>query len=63
MLTKISQLNLSYLTKSCRHTLSPNEKDLVLNLFFCHILRQWRSTARTLRNEVVDIINSDKSRI
>ena len=26
MLTKISKLNLSYLTKSCRHTLSPNEK-------------------------------------
>ena len=28
MLTKISKLNLGYLTKSCRHTLSPNEKML-----------------------------------
>ena len=34
MLTKISKLNLSYLTKSCRHTLSPNEKMLRQIYFF-----------------------------
>ena len=48
MLMKISKLNLSYLTKSCRHGLSPNEKNLAPNLFFCRILQQWRSTVRTL---------------
>ena len=49
MLTKISKLNLSYSTKSCRHALSPIEKNLAPHLFFCRILRQWRSTAQTLR--------------
>ena len=34
MLMKISKLNLSYLTKSCRHTLSPNEKILRHIYFF-----------------------------
>ena len=36
MLTKISKLNLSYLTKSCRHTLSPNEKILPKFIFLSH---------------------------
>ena len=36
MLTKISKLNLSYLTKSCRHTLSPNEKILRQIYFLSH---------------------------
>ena len=31
---KISKLNLSYLTKSCRHALSPNEKILRHIYFF-----------------------------
>ena len=48
LLTKISKLNLSFMTKSCCHTLSPNEKILHHIYFFCRILRQWRSTARTL---------------
>ena len=34
MLTKISKLHLSYSTKSCRHTLSPNEKILRHIYFF-----------------------------
>ena len=34
MLMKISKLNLSYLTKSCRHALSPNEKILRHIYFF-----------------------------
>ena len=34
MLTKISKLKLSYLTKSCRHALSPNEKILRHIYFF-----------------------------
>ena len=34
MLTKISKLNLSYLTKSGRHALSPNEKILGHIYFF-----------------------------
>ena len=36
MLTKISKLNLSYLTKSCRHTLSPYEKILLKIYFLSH---------------------------
>ena len=39
MLTKISKLNLSYLTKSCRHTLSQNEKilrQIYLFVAFCN---------------------------
>ena len=34
MLMKISKFNLSYLTKSCRHALSPNEKILRHIYFF-----------------------------
>ena len=34
MLMKISKLNLSYLTKSCRHALLPNEKILRHIYFF-----------------------------
>ena len=34
MLMKISKLHLSYSTKSCRHTLSPNEKILRHIYFF-----------------------------
>ena len=34
MLTNISKLNLSYLTKSCRHALSPIEKILRHIYFF-----------------------------
>ena len=34
MLTKISKLHLSYSTKSCRHTLSPNENILRHIYFF-----------------------------
>ena len=55
MLMKISKFNLSYLTKSCRHALSPNEKILRHIYFLSHFATMAIDSANP---ESSDLFNS-----